>query len=40
MLLSIILLLDGKGEKGGGKRGGNESFVRKKKTTGERKRGG
>lgn len=39
MLLSTILLLDGKGEKKGGKRGGNESFE-EKKTTGERKRGG
>lgn len=39
ILLSTILLLDGKGEKKGGKRGGNESFE-EKKTTGERKRGG
>lgn len=37
MLLSIILLLDGKGEKGGGKRGGNESFARKKKDNGRAK---
>lgn len=37
MFLSIILLLDGKGEKGGGKRGGNESFARRKKDNGRAK---